>query len=123
MLNQYETVFILNPVLADADIKKSVKKYIDFMTKAGAEIVFENNWGIKQLGYPIKNKNTGHYYLIEFKAPADLVSKLEVQYKRDENILRFMTTRLDKFAIEYNERKRSGKINSNLDQIKETQEA
>ena len=121
MLNQYETVFIINPLLSESEIKKTIKGYIDFLKKNQAKIVFENNWGMKPLAYPIKNKHTGYYYLIEFQSDANLVAKLELQYKRDENILRFLSNRLDKYSIEYNERKRSGKAKS-FDEIKETQE-
>ena len=120
MLYQYETVFIINPLLSEREIKKAIKGYIDFLKKNDAKIVYENNWGMKQLAYPIKNKHTGYYYLVEFQGDSDIVAKLELQYKRDENILRFLTNRLDKYAIEYNERKRSGKAKT-FDEIKETQ--
>jgi small subunit ribosomal protein S6 len=107
MLNNYETVFIMTPVLSDDQMKETVKKFQSFLKEKGAEIVFENNWGLKKLAYPIQKKSTGFYYLIEFKAEGDLIADLEVVYKRDERLLRFLTVKLDKHAIAYNEKRRN----------------
>ncbi len=106
MSNQYETVFIMNPVLSDDQVKDTVAKFKKILTENGAEIVHENNWGLKKLAYPIQKKNTGFYYLIEFKAPGDLIAKVETDFKRDERIMRFLTLGLDKHAIAYNEKRR-----------------
>ncbi len=107
MLRQYETVFILTPVLSDDQMKEAVSKYQKFLIDRGTEIIFEHNWGLKKLAYPIQKKSTGFYYLIEFKAEGSLVADLEVAYKRDERVLRFLTVALDKHAIAYNEKKRN----------------
>lgn len=117
MSNQYETVFIMNPVLSDDQVKDTVAKFKKILTETGAEIVHENNWGLKKLAYPIQKKNTGFYYLIEFKAPGDLIAKLETEFKRDERIMRFLTLGLDKHAIAYNEKRR--KLDSNKEKEKE----
>ena len=106
MLKQYETVFIATPVLSDAQMKESVKKYTDLITANGGEIVYEEDWGLKQLAYPIQHKTSGFYYLIEFKAAPEFVNTLEIQYKRDERIIRFITVALDKDAIAYAEHRR-----------------
>jgi small subunit ribosomal protein S6 len=105
-MNQYETVFILTPVLSDEQMKEAVKKYQDFLTDNGAEIVHEEHWGMRKLAYAIQKKSTGFYHLIEFKAEGGLIAELEVHYKRDERMLRFLTVRLDKHAVAYNEKKR-----------------
>ncbi len=107
MLNNYETVFIMTPVLSDDQMKETVKKFQSFLKEKGAEIVFENNWGLKKLAYPIQKKSTGFYYLIEFKAEGELIADLEVAYKRDERLLRFLTVKLDKHAVAYNEKRRN----------------
>ncbi|MDD3568718.1 MAG: 30S ribosomal protein S6 [Bacteroidales bacterium] len=107
MLNQYETVFIATPVLSEAQMKEAVDKFKGVITSNGGEIVHEENWGLKKLAYPIQKKSTGFYYLIEFKAPGDLIDKLEVQYRRDERVIRFLTFRMDKHSIEYAQKKRS----------------
>ena len=109
MVKQYETVFIANPVLSEDQMKETVQKYTDFLTQRGAEIVYTNNWGMRKLAYPIKKKSSGFYYLIEFKAEGSVIADLEVAYKRDERLLRFLTVSLDKHAIAYNEKKRAAK--------------
>ena len=105
-MNQYETVFILTPVLSEQQMKEAVKKYEDFLTEKGAEIVHRENWGLRKLAYPIQKKSTGFYQLFEFKAPGSIVEPLEVQFKRDERVMRFLTVKLDKHAVAYNEKKR-----------------
>ncbi len=112
MVRQYETVFIVTPVLSDDQMKETVKKYTDFLSNHGAEIVYTNNWGMRKLAYPIKKKTTGFYYLIEFKAEGNVINDLEIAYKRDERLLRFLTVSLDKHAIAYNEKKRAAKQNA-----------
>ena len=105
-MNQYETVFILTPVLSDEQMKEAVKKYEDYLTKAGSEIVHEEHWGMRKLAYPIQKKSTGFYHLIEFKAEGDVIANVETELKRDERVLRFLTVKLDKHAVAYNEKKR-----------------
>ena len=106
MLNQYETVFILTPVLSDEQMKEAVKKFEDILTNNGAEIVFEDFWGMRKLAYPIQKKSSGFYQLIEFKAEGNVIETVETELKRDERVLRFLTVKLDKHAVAYNEKKR-----------------
>ena len=105
-MNQYETVFILTPVLSDDQMKEAVKKYEDFLTNTGSEIVHEEHWGMRKLAYPIQKKSTGFYQLIEYKAEGNVIADVETELKRDERILRFLTVKLDKHAVAYNEKKR-----------------
>ena len=107
MLNQYETVFIVTPVLSEAQVKEAVKKFTKVLTDSGAEIIQHENWGLKKLAYPIQRKTTGFYNLIEFKAEGEVIAKLETEYKRDEKIIRFLTFKMDKHAIAYAEKKRN----------------
>jgi len=106
MSNHYETVFILTPVLSDVQMKETVKKIKKLFKDKKAEIIFEDNWGLKKLAYPIKKLSTGFYYLIEFKADSDFVAELELTFKREERILRFLTVALEEHAVAYNEKKR-----------------
>ena len=108
-MNQYETVFILTPVLSDEQMKEAVKKYEDYLTNNGAEIVHEENWGMRKLAYPIQKKSTGFYQLIEYKAEGNVIADVETELKRDERVMRFLTVKLDKHAIAYNEKKRNKK--------------
>lgn len=109
MLNQYETVFIATPVLSETQMKEAVKKVKHIITKDGGDIVHEENWGLRKLAYPIQNKSTGFYYLIEFRSEGELIQKLETEYRRDEKIIRFLTFKMDKYAIAYSEKKRAQK--------------
>ena len=106
-MNQYETVFILTPVLSDAQMKEAVDKFKAILTHEGAEIINEENWGLKKLAYPIQKKSTGFYELIEFKADPSVIAKLEVNYRRDERVIRFLRFRMDKYAAEYAAKRRS----------------
>ncbi len=104
--NQYETVFILTPGLSEDQIKETVDKFRQFILDNGGEMVWEEKWGIRKLAYPIRHKTSGYYHLFEFKADPDFIQKFETQLRRDENVMRFLTVKLDKYAIEYNEQKR-----------------
>ena len=106
MMNQYETVFIATPVLSEEQMKEAVKKYQDYLAENGAEIVHEEHWGMRKLAYPIQKKSTGFYHLVEYKAEGSLIADFETQLKRDERIIRFLTVKLDKHAVAYNEKKR-----------------
>ena len=109
MLKQYETVFIATPVLSDAQMKEAVAKYTNLIKANGGEVVYEEDWGLKQLAYSIQHKTSGFYYLIEFKAEPAFVATLETQYRRDERILRYLTVALDKNAAAYAEKRRNNK--------------
>jgi len=106
MLNQYETVFICTPVLSEPQVKEAVKKFKDYITSHGCELLHEENWGMKKLAYPIQKKSTGFYQLFEFKAEPAFIAKLETEFRRDEKIIRFMTIKLDKYAVEYSTKRK-----------------
>ena len=106
MIKQYETVFIATPVLSDSQMKEAVAKYTDLIKANGGEVVYEEDWGLKQLAYPIQHKTSGFYYLIEFKAAPEFIATLETQYHRDERIIRYLTVALDKDAVAYAEHRR-----------------
>lgn len=103
----YELMVIFTPVLAEEDFKNAQKKFADLVTDNGGQIVNQNAWGLRSLAYPIAKKTTGLYWLVEFTAPGDVNAKLEIQMNRDENVMRHMITRLDKYAVEYNAKRRA----------------
>ena len=107
MLRQYETVFIMTPVLSEEQMKETVEKYQKFLVTKKAEIIHEEHWGLKKLAYPIQKKSTGFYHLIEFKADASWIKEWEISFKRDERIIRFLTVVMDKHMLVYNEKKRT----------------
>ena len=107
MPKQYETVFIMTPVLSDDQMKETVGKFKAMLAENGAKLVHEENWGLRKLAYPIQKKTTGFYHLLEFQADGEIVPKLEVAFKRDERILRYLTVSLDKHALAYSIKRRN----------------
>jgi len=105
MMNHYEAAFILTPVLSDVQMKEAVAKFKNFLTENGAEIENAEEWGLRKLAYPIQKKSTGFYCLLQFACDPSLIAKFELQMRRDERIMRFLTFRLDKYALQYAERR------------------
>tara|TARA_B100000767_G_scaffold152046_1_gene143134 strand:- start:502 stop:825 length:324 start_codon:yes stop_codon:yes gene_type:complete len=97
----------MTPVLSEDQIKETVKRYISYLKANNAEIVSEENWGLKKLKYTIQKKKSGFYYLIEYKANGAILSNMDVEFKRDDTVLRWLTVKLEKFATEYAVRRRN----------------
>jgi small subunit ribosomal protein S6 len=110
-MNNYETVFILNPVLSEDQAKDTVDKFVKVLTGHKANVINVEQWGLKKMAYAIQKKSTGFYNLIEFAATPETIATLETEYRRDESVMRFLTISLDKFAAEYNSRRRKGEFN------------
>jgi len=106
-MSTYETVFILTPVLSDDQAKEAVAKFRKILNDLGAKITHEESWGLRKLAYQIQKKSTGYYHLFEFEGDNRAVAQLELNFKRDERVLRFLTVRLDKHSLAYNEKRRS----------------
>ena len=106
-MKNYETVFILNPALSEEQVEKAAAKYEKYLKSNGAKIISKEIWGLKKLAYTIQNKNSGFYNLIEYSAPAEVVSTLEVEFSRDETVMRYLTVTLDKHASEWAEKRRN----------------
>ncbi len=106
-MSNYETVFILNPVLSDTQIEETVKKFEGFLTKNGAKMVSKENWGLKKLAYPIQNKKSGFYHLFEFTSDGAVINPYEQEFRRDERVMRFLTVKLDKHAVAWAEKRRT----------------
>jgi len=101
-MNNYELMVIFTPVLSEEEFKAEQKKYATLVKNGGGSVVAENAWGLKSLAYPIRKKTTGLYWVLEYTAPSEFNEKLKTQLLRDENVLRHLGTRLDKYAVEYN---------------------
>ncbi len=106
IMNRYETVFILTPVLSDEQMKEAVEKFKDVLKENNATLVNEELWGLRKLAYPIQKKSTGFYCMVEFDAEPTIVKRLETAFRRDERVIRFLTFRLDKYAKEYADKRR-----------------
>ena len=105
-MNNYETVFILNPVLSEDQVKETVNKYEKFLTSKGAKFVSKEDWGLKKLAYPIQKKKSGFYHLFQYSVEPNAISDLEIEFRRDERFMRHLTVRLDKHAVEWAEKRR-----------------
>ena len=105
-MNHYETVFILTPVLSEKQTKEAVDKFKKSLKDSSAKINNHESWGLKKLAYPIQKKSTGFYFLIEFQGEGDAVKNFELELKRDEKVMRFLTTRMDKDHLEYSVKRR-----------------
>jgi small subunit ribosomal protein S6 len=111
----YETVFILTPVLSDVQMKDTVDKFVNLLKEEGADVVNVENWGIKKMAYTIQKKTTGFYIMVEYKADPTIIRKFELEFRRDEKVMRFLTTVLDKHSIVYAERRRKGEFNKKVE--------
>ena len=110
-MKNYEVTFIVDSVLSGDQIKATAQAYVEFLKERGCQIVHIDEMGLRQLAYPIKKRTTGVYYCIEFEAPTGaLIADLELQMRRDERLLRFLSVKLDKYGVKYNKDKREGRI-------------
>ena len=107
-MNNYELMVIFTPVLSEDEFKSAQRKFSDLITDNGGELVNSNPWGLKSLAYPIQKKTTGIYWVAEFTGPSDFNEKQKIQLLRDDSVMRHMFTALDKYAVEYNAKRRSG---------------
>jgi small subunit ribosomal protein S6 len=124
MSKHYETVFILTPILSEAQTRDAVEKFSAIITSNGGNIVHEENWGLRKLAYPIQKKNSGFYTVLEYNTEnGGLVDILETEFRRDERILRFLTIALDKHSLAYNEKKRKGLVGRKKEVSTETKDA
>ena len=112
MVTNYETVFIANPVLSAPQMKEAVDKFKAIIIEGNGEIVHEEDWGLRKLAYPIQKKSTGFYFMLEFEAPGTAINDLEITFKRDERVMRFLTVRMDKDHLAYAEKRRAKMGNS-----------
>ncbi len=115
-MNNYETVFIATPVLSDGQAQELLGKFRGVITENGGQIVNEEEWGLKKLAYPIEKKTTGFYFLIEFTGEGTIIDQLELQYRRDERVIRFLTFKQDKYAAEYSVKRRNKLANKQTEE-------
>jgi len=111
-MTTYETVFIINPVLSEGQVKETVKKFVDHIKANKGKITNEESWGLRKLKYLIQKKKTGFYYLIEFQADGQMINDFEVEFKRDDRIIRWQTIKLENFSLAYADRRKK-KLSTN----------
>ncbi len=103
----YESAILINAALDDQQIESIITRVKDLITNNGGEIRELENWGRKRLAYPVKKSKIGYYAIFRFDAPGDIVAKLERAYSLDEQILRFVTLKLSKHALEQIEKNKT----------------
>ena len=112
----------MTPVLSAEQVAETVEKYRATIADNGGKILHEDAWGLRKLAYPIQKKSTGFYHLIEWEAEGSAVLPFETEFRRDERILRFLTTAMDKHHIAYAESRRN-KSNRKAEQTADTADA
>ena len=110
-MRNYEVNLIVDPVLSNDEIQSTSQNYVEHLKNEGCEIVHVDEMGLRQLAYTIRKRNSGVYYSIEFQVgEQEIIDKLELALRRDERIIRFLTVKLDKYGVKYNDDKRKGLI-------------
>jgi small subunit ribosomal protein S6 len=122
-MRHYETTFIIDPVLSGDEIKQTAQMYMDFLKEQGCEVVQVEDMGVLELAYPINKRTSGAYMYVEYTATTgECIDKLELAFRRDDNILRYLTVAVDKHRAQYNQDKRAGKFEKKVE-AEETAEA
>ncbi|MCI5058509.1 MAG: 30S ribosomal protein S6 [Flavobacteriales bacterium] len=116
-MNRYETVFIMTPVLSEDQAKETVNKFKDILKENKAKVIHEEDWGLRKLAYPIQKKSTGFYYLLEFEGAGDVIKNFELQFRRDERIIRFLTVKMDKHHVSFAEGRRTGEKKKKMPEL------
>ena len=110
-MRNYEVTFIVDPTLSSDEVSTTVQKYTDMLTAEGYSIVHSTEIGLRQLAYPINKRHSGLYFCVEFAGENGMsIDKMELALRRDEKVLRFLTIALDKYGVQYNSDKRTGKV-------------
>lgn len=93
--------------MSEDQAKEAVQKFENEIKGFGGNVQFVEHWGLKKLAYPIQKKTTGFYALVQFEGQGDVVGNLEVSFKRDERVMRFLTVKMTEDHIEYAEKRRA----------------
>ena len=93
-VNSYETLYIVNPTLAEDDLKAAVEKF-NALIAANGTVAEINEWGKRRLAYPINDIPEGYYVLVTFTSDPSFPAELERRYNIDENIMRGIVIKLE----------------------------
>jgi len=95
-MRNYESIYIVHPEVVGDELTAMVDKFQKILSDQQAEIVKLDNWGVRKLAYPIKKVERGNYIQVLFSAGPEVVAEYERRLRLDEQILRFLTVRLDR---------------------------
>lgn len=104
--SEYETTVILNPELSEADCKKAVDKVVKFIKDNDGAVHNIEHWGMRRLAYPINRKTNGYYAYVEFNAYADLIEQMERNFRYDDQVMRYLSVKLERHALAFNQKRR-----------------
>ena len=99
----YEFTYIVNSVLSDEQIKSVVERISKFIQENDGEILNVDDWGTRRLAYPINKKRNGYYVNMYMKVPGEFIPRLERSLEIDDDILRYLTLRMDAKMIRHYE--------------------
>jgi small subunit ribosomal protein S6 len=95
MTRHYETLFVVKPTLTEEEIRAQIENVRSILTKNGAEIAGEFDWGMRKLAYEIEKNPRGYYYVIYYTAPGSLIKELERNFRYNEEIIRFLNVKYE----------------------------
>lgn len=96
----YESVLIARQDLGAAQVNSLVSDLSEVIKKEGGEVVKVDNWGLKNLAYRIKKNRKGHYVLLNIVAPAKAIFEYERLIRLNEDVIRYMTVKVNEFNNE-----------------------
>ena len=99
-MSNYESVLIARQDLGAAQVNTLVSELSEVIKKEGGEVVKIDNWGLKNLAYRIKKNRKGHYVLLNIVAPASAISEYERLIRLNEDVIRYMTVKVEEFNNE-----------------------
>ena len=97
-MSNYESVLIARQDLGTSQVNNIVSELSDVIKKEGGEVVKVDNWGLKNLAYRIKKNRKGHYVLMNISAPANAIAEFERIMRFNEDIIRYMTVKVEEFS-------------------------
>ncbi len=116
----YELTYIVNAVISDDQIKGLVKRVHKFIEENGGDILEVDEWGSRRLAFPINKKRNGHYVNLYFEAEGDLIVRLERALTLEDDILRYLTLKMDaKMLRTWEEAKKEGKRRLEEERVEE----
>jgi small subunit ribosomal protein S6 len=100
-MRRYESVWVVNGDLPDEEVKSAIDKFSRIITSQGGTMVGVEEWGRRKLAYKVQGTIRGYYVLADFAGSAETVKELERNYRIDDRIIRYLTTkRSDKVNLE-----------------------
>ncbi len=111
-MRRYETLFIVDPELADDGLREVAEKFKNIILADKGHIIKYDEWGKRKLAYPVRKREYGFYILLDYCGPSDIVNELERNMRIDERVLKYITVKLaDSFDME------------DLEKLKESEES